>query len=53
MNLIPRKARLNDLPRLIELLLEDELGSARESKSAAVHENYIRCEPSRAEREGE
>lgn len=42
-NLIHRKARIADLPRLIELLLEDELGSTRESKSAAVHENYIKA----------
>lgn len=41
-NLTRRKARLNDLPRLIELLLEDELGQTRESKSSAVHENYIK-----------
>ena len=40
-NLTHRKARIADLPHIIELLLEDELGSARESKSAAVHENYI------------
>ncbi|ETZ07357.1 aminoalkylphosphonic acid N-acetyltransferase [Holospora obtusa F1] len=42
-NLTHRKARIADLPRLIELLLEDELGSTRESKSAAVHENYIKA----------
>jgi len=42
-NLTHRKVTLNDLPRLIELLLEDELGQARESKSAAVHENYIKA----------
>lgn len=42
-NLAHRKAILNDLPRLIELLLEDELGATRESKSAAVHENYIKA----------
>ena len=42
-NLTRRKATLNDLPRLIEHLLEDELGSSRESKSAAVHENYIKA----------
>ena len=42
-NLSHRKAILNDLPRLIELLLEDELGSTRESKSSAVHENYIKA----------
>ena len=42
-NLTHRKARIADLPRLIELLLEDELGASRESKSAAVHENYIKA----------
>lgn len=42
-NLTQRKARIADLPRLIELLLEDELGSTRESKSAVVHENYIKA----------
>ena len=34
-NLTHRKARIADLPRLIALLIEDELGRARESKSAA------------------
>lgn len=43
MNLTHRKAIIADLPRLIELLLEDELGSTRESKSSAVHENYIKA----------
>ena len=42
-NLTHRKARIADLPRLIELLLEDELGQTRESKSAAVHANYIKA----------
>ena len=42
-NLIHRKARIGDLPRLVELLLEDELGASRESKSATVHENYIKA----------
>lgn len=42
-NLTHRKARIADLPRLVELLLEDELGSTRESKSPAVHENYIKA----------
>ena len=36
-----RKAKLVDLPRLIELLLEDELGKTRESHLAPLHENYI------------
>ena len=42
-NLTHRKAVLNDLPVLIALLLEDELGSARESKSAKLDENYIKA----------
>ncbi|MFM8454178.1 MAG: GNAT family N-acetyltransferase [Gammaproteobacteria bacterium] len=42
-NLTHRKARIADLPRLIALLLEDELGVSRESKSAVVHENYIKA----------
>ena len=39
-NLTHRKARIADLPRLIELLLEDELGSTRESKSAELDARY-------------
>jgi ribosomal protein S18 acetylase RimI-like enzyme len=42
-NLTHRKARIANLPHIIALLLEDELGSTRESKSAAVHENYIKA----------
>jgi len=42
-NLTHRKARIDDLPRLIELLLEDELGSARESKSSVMHEKYMKA----------
>ena len=42
-NLTHRKSRIADLPCLVELLLEDELGASRESKSAAVHENYIKA----------
>ena len=42
-NLTHRKARIADLPCLIELLLEDELGSTREYRSAAVHENYTKA----------
>jgi N-acetylglutamate synthase-like GNAT family acetyltransferase len=41
-NLIHRKARVADLPDIIELLLEDELGKKRESDSSA-HENYIKA----------
>jgi ribosomal protein S18 acetylase RimI-like enzyme len=42
-NLTHRKAIIADLPRLIELLLQDELGATRESKSSALHENYIKA----------
>lgn len=42
-NLTHRKATLNDLPRLIELLLEDELGATRESKSPELDVNYIKA----------
>jgi N-acetylglutamate synthase-like GNAT family acetyltransferase len=38
-----RKARIADLPHLIELLLEDELGATRESRSAELDENYIKA----------
>jgi ribosomal protein S18 acetylase RimI-like enzyme len=42
-NLTHKKATLNDLPRLIELLLEDELGASRESKSAESDKNYTKA----------
>lgn len=42
-NLTHRKARIADLPDIIELLLEDELGSTRESKSSELDENYIKA----------
>lgn len=42
-NLTHRKARIADLPSLIELLLEDELGSTRESKSSELDEKYIKA----------
>ena len=42
-NLTHRKAIINDLPRLIELLLEDELGRTRESKSSDLDENYTKA----------
>lgn len=35
-----RKARVADLPCLIELLLEDDLGACRESNTAELDENY-------------
>jgi N-acetylglutamate synthase-like GNAT family acetyltransferase len=40
-NLTHRKAKLTDLPRLIELLLDDELGKTRESHSAHMNDHYI------------
>ncbi len=42
-NLTHRKATLGDLPRIIELLLEDELGESRESRSIHLDENYIKA----------
>jgi N-acetylglutamate synthase-like GNAT family acetyltransferase len=42
-NLTHRKAIIADLPHLIELLLEDELGSTRESKSSELDEHYIQA----------
>jgi hypothetical protein len=41
-NLTHRKARISDLSRLIELLLEDELGQTRESKPSELAEHYIK-----------
>lgn len=43
MNLTYRKAKLDDLPLLIELLLEDELGMMRESKSKQTDERYTQA----------
>lgn len=42
---IHRKARIADLHQIIELLLEDELGWMRESKSASAEldKNYIKA----------
>lgn len=42
-NLTHRKAKIADLPRLIELLLEDELGSTRESRSGELDKNYTKA----------
>ena len=42
-NLTHRKATLNDLPPLVALLLEDELGARRDSKSSNLDENYIKA----------
>ena len=43
MNLTHRKARIADLSRIVELLLEDELGASRESKSAESDKNYTKA----------
>lgn len=40
-NLNHRKAKLEDLGRLVELLVEDELGVLRESHGQTLDENYI------------
>ena len=42
-NLTHRKARVADLPHIIALLLEDELGSTRESRSGELDKNYIKA----------
>ncbi len=42
-NLTHRKAKIADLPHLVDLLLEDELGASRESRSAELDENYIKA----------
>ncbi len=41
MTLTHRKARIEDMPKIIELLSDDDLGKGREIKSADLHENYI------------
>ncbi|MCC8399685.1 MAG: GNAT family N-acetyltransferase [Rickettsia endosymbiont of Culicoides impunctatus] len=43
MNLTHRKAKIEDLPRIIELLLEDDLGQTRESKSTELDKCYIKA----------
>lgn len=40
-NLTVRKATINDLPRIIELFLEDDLGKTRENKSFELNQRYI------------
>jgi GNAT superfamily N-acetyltransferase len=40
-NLTYRKATIDDLEAIVNLLLEDELGQTRESKSAELNQNYI------------
>jgi len=41
MNPSCRKAKLEDLPKIVNLLLEDELGNARESKAKELDARYI------------
>ena len=36
-----RKAVINDLNTIVDLLLEDELGSSRESKNVELNQNYV------------
>jgi N-acetylglutamate synthase-like GNAT family acetyltransferase len=38
-----RKAKIADLHQIMALLLEDELGGTRESKSSDIDENYIKA----------
>lgn len=38
-----RKAKVSDLHQIVALLLEDELGQMRESKSTLLDENYIKA----------
>ena len=40
-NLIYRKAAINDLNAIVNLLLEDELGQTRESKKPELNQNYV------------
>ncbi len=41
MNLIERKAQIEDLPEIIFLLVDDELGRKRESNSKEVGKSYL------------
>ena len=36
-----RKATINDLNTIVDLLLEDELGQNRESKEPELNQNYV------------
>ncbi len=36
-----RKATINDLNAVVNLLLEDELGQTRESKKPELNQNYV------------
>ena len=40
-NLAVRKANINDLKTIVDLLLEDELGKTRENKSKVLDQRYI------------
>lgn len=40
MSLSQRKARLDDLPCIIELLRDDVFGALRESKDEQIYKNY-------------
>ncbi len=40
-NLTYRKATLSDLPKIVALLCEDELGQMRESQSSLLNEKYV------------
>lgn len=40
-NLIYRKAAINDLNAIVNLLLEDELGQTRESKKPELNQSYV------------
>ena len=40
-NLTYRKATINDLNTIVDLLLEDELGQNRESKEPELNQNYV------------
>lgn len=42
-NLTHRKAKFTDLPYIVELLLEDELGATRESNSSKFDQNYTKA----------
>ena len=43
LNLVHRKATLTDLPQIVRLLLEDDLGEKRESKANKLDERYIQA----------
>jgi N-acetylglutamate synthase-like GNAT family acetyltransferase len=41
--LTQRKANINDLSRIIELLIEDDLGKARESSESTISKDYLKA----------